>query len=209
MKPLLLAALACLMTAAGVALAAQPVPVHAQSPMSDARFWSIIDSTVRPDADQDAQLAGLHEALEALSVDEVVAFRDAFERQMTRAYDWDLWAVAAIAHGGASDDGFDYFRRWLISRGQATFEQVLAHPDSLAEAPGTDGGDVLEFELLGYVVLEVRAEKTGNDFNEMPAPASWTTPGAEPSGEPFEEDPAWLAARFPKTWARFGENPLS
>ena len=208
MKRLVLAALTVLLTPTGMAVAAQPAPVHAQSPMSDARFWSIIDGTTRPDADPEAQLIALHETLEALSADEVVGFRDAFERQMKRAYTWDLWAVAAIAHGGASDDGFDYFRRWLISRGQATFEQVLAHPDSLADVPGTNGGDVLEFEELGYVALEVWAGKTGNDFNEMPAPVPSIEPGAGPSGEPFEEDPAWLAARFPKTWARFGESPL-
>ncbi|MDQ8029322.1 MAG: DUF4240 domain-containing protein [Brevundimonas sp.] len=209
MKPLLFWMLIGLLPVGETALAAGPAPIHAQSPMSDARFWSLIDGTVRPDADPDAQASALYEVLDALSADEVLGFHDAFERQMTRAYSWDLWAVASIAHGSASDDGFDYFRRWLISRGQQTFEHVLANPDSLADVPGVDGGGVLEFEMLGYVAMEVWAEKSGRPVEDMPIPASWTPPGADPAGEPFEEDPAWLAARFPKTWARFGENPLS
>jgi hypothetical protein len=208
MKTLILAALIAGLTAPATATTAAPVALRAESPMSDARFWSIIDDTVQADGDPEAQLEALYEALGDLSADEVLGFRDAFERQMTRAYAWDLWAVAYIAHGSASDDGFDFFRRWLISRGQAVFEQVLSNPDSLADLPGLDGRDVLEFEHLTYAPMEVWAEKTGRSPDDMPPPAAWTMPGSAPSGEPFEENPAALAARFPKTWARFGETPL-
>jgi hypothetical protein len=31
---------------------------------------------------------------------------------------------------------------------------------------------------------------------------------AEPTGTAFSEDPAALAARYPKLWKRFGEAPL-
>lgn len=208
MKTLMLAALIGGLVVHAPAATAAPAPIHAARPMTDARFWSIIDDTVQRDGDPEAQLDALYEVLGDLSADEVLGFRDAFERQMTRAYAWDLWAVAYIAHGGASDDGFEFFRRWLISRGQAVFEQVLANPDSLADLPGLDGQEVLEFEDLGYAPMEVWAEKTGRSPDDMPPPAAWTMPGSAPSGEPFEENPAALATRFPKTWARFGETPL-
>lgn len=32
-----------------------------------------------------------------------------------------------------SDDGFDYFRGWLISRGEEVFNQVIKNPEFLAE----------------------------------------------------------------------------
>lgn len=40
---------------------------------------------------------------------------------------------ADVVHGGASDDGFEYFRCWLISRGRVVYERVLNIPDDLAE----------------------------------------------------------------------------
>ena len=33
---------------------------------------------------------------------------------------------------GCSDDGFDYFRGWLIARGRQAFDQAVADPDALA-----------------------------------------------------------------------------
>lgn len=211
MKRLVLAALTFALPLAAAPTQARPsteVADSAATPMSDARFWAIIDRTAAYEADSEAQLEALHESLNALSTEDIVAFSDAFERQIQRAYTWDLWAVAYIAHGGASDDGFDYFRRWLVSKGQAVFERVLAQPDSLAEVLAPDSEGVLEFEEISAVAAEVWTRKTGRAGEEMPMPTSATLPGATPAGEPFDEDPAALAARFPRTWARFGDRPL-
>ncbi|RZJ32529.1 MAG: DUF4240 domain-containing protein [Brevundimonas sp.] len=190
---------------------AAPSTVTAYSevaPMSDAQFWAIIEVTTPYRADADAQAEALRQTLTALAPAEVLAFRDAFERQMQRAYRWDLWAVTHIAHGGASDDGFDYFRRWLISRGQPTFERILSEPDSLPDSLSGDNEGVLEAEAFGAVATEVWIERSGRTAEEMPPPKSAALPGDAPVGEPFSEDPARLAARFPKTWARFGAAPL-
>ncbi|MFL6076856.1 MAG: DUF4240 domain-containing protein [Mycobacteriales bacterium] len=35
---------------------------------------------------------------------------------MAESYQGDLWGAAYLINGGASDDGFDYFRGWLIAR---------------------------------------------------------------------------------------------
>ena len=37
---------------------------------------------------------------------------------MDDSYRWDLWGAAYLANGGCSDDGFDYFRGWLIGQGR-------------------------------------------------------------------------------------------
>ncbi|WP_217498085.1 MULTISPECIES: DUF4240 domain-containing protein [Sphingomonas] len=44
---------------------------------------------------------------------------------MIRSYRWDLWRAAKVAKGGVSDDGFEYFRTWLISRGRANSKRFL------------------------------------------------------------------------------------
>jgi hypothetical protein len=75
--------------------------------MSDDRFWAIIDRTVKDESNPDRQLETLRAALSELSREEVEAFEAAFWKQMNRAYTWDLWGAAYIAHGGASDDVFE------------------------------------------------------------------------------------------------------
>ena len=176
--------------------------------MDEAHFWAIVDRTAVHESDPDVQVETLRRELEALSAEEVVAFRNVFEAQMARAYTWDLWAAAYIAHGGASDDGFEYFRRWMVSKGRAVFERLLARPDDLPDLPVAAVDGVLEFEEILYVTDEVWAGKTGLDGGEMPGDPASMTLGREPRGEPFDEDPQHLAQRLPKTWARFGNRPL-
>ena len=186
----------------------QATEASAAQAMDEARFWAIVDRTARHKADPEQQVEALRSELVALSAEEVVAFHNAFEAQLARAYTWDLWAVAHVAHGGASDDGFEYFRRWMVSRGRAAFEHLLAHPDDLPDMLAADVEGVLEFEAILYVTDEVWAVKTGQDGGEMPVDLTSMTVGREPRGEPFAEDPNHLAQRLPKTWARFGNRPL-
>ena len=171
------------------------------------RFWDLIAETTRHQADPDAQIESLRGLLSALTPEEIAAFAMAFAREMKRSYSWDLWGAAYLIQGGASDDGFDYFRHWLISRGRALFEAALRDPERLAELLGAEAEGPPEFEEFSYVAGEVWSEKTGRDFQEMPFDAANSYP-PDPSGEPFEEDDEHLARRYPKLWARFGENPL-
>lgn len=90
------------------------------------------------------------------STEETQSFEVAFRRYLIEAYTWDLWGAAYVVHGGCSDDGFEYFRRWLVSRGRDVYEAALADPDSLAQLdvrPGAD--DVWEFEEIYYVAKDV------------------------------------------------------
>jgi hypothetical protein len=137
--------------------------------MSDDRFWAIIDRTIRFAAQNERQLDALRSELAALSAGEVAAFDAVFEAQMNRAYAWSLWGAAYVAEGGCSDDGFVYFRVWLISRGRAVYEAVLSDPDHLADldvAAGPEGA--LEFEMFAYVPREVLAAKGGRNDGGLP-----------------------------------------
>jgi len=177
----------------------------AVTPMSDDRFWTIMDRTATLERRPDAQSRALHQELASLSAEDVAAFDAAFERQMQRAYSWRLWGAAYIANGGCSDDGFVYFRLWLISKGRRVFDAVLQDPDALADfhpTPGPDG--VYEFEAFGYVAREVLAQKGVGEGAGLPD----GDPGdPSPAGEPFQDAPAWLAAHYPKLWKRFGTHP--
>jgi hypothetical protein len=178
--------------------------------MSQDRFWALIGTTTAFEGDQRRQLSALRASLEKLSADDVAAFEASFDEQMQRSYSFDLWGAADIVHGGASDDGFEYFRCWLISKGRAVFEKVIADPDSLADivdtvAPSEIG--ILEFEHFAYVAGDVWEKKTGQPISQMPIVRQGY--GPKPSGTEFQEDDeAYLAKRYPKLWRRFSTHPL-
>lgn len=179
------------------------------SPMPAEKFWGIMERAAESDRDPDAQMKALRAALRELTLEDIISFEVAFRRYLNKAYTWDLWGAAYVIHGGCSDDGFEYFRRWLVSRGRDAYEVALADPDSLAQLdawPGPDG--VWEFEEIYYVAVQVFEEKGGEgdvrDYSEPEAGLG----GPDPFGTPFEEDEEHLAARYPKLWQRFGAEPL-
>jgi hypothetical protein len=179
------------------------------SPMAAETFWSIIERAAKADHDPGAQEMALRAELEKLSLEDIISFEAAFRRYLNEAYTWDLWGAAHVIHGWCSDDGFEYFRRWLVSRGREAYEAALADPDSLAELdaqPGPDG--VWEFEEIYYIALDVFEKKGGEgdvrDYSEQEAGLG----GDGPSGERYEDDAERLAQRYPKLWRRFGAEPL-
>jgi hypothetical protein len=179
-------------------------------PMPDDRFWSIIEATARHKADRAAQLKALRDALQDLLPDDVVAFHAAFARHVASAYSWDLWGAAYVIHGGAGDDAFEYFRRWLVAQGKSTFLRAAADPDSLAELLADDQEEPLDFEEFGYVAGDVWAKKVRRNPADIDGfyDGKWARVPPDPVGAPFEEDPQALAQRYPKLWKRFGESPL-
>jgi hypothetical protein len=179
------------------------------SAMPADQFWQIIERATQSDGDPNTHMEALRALLRELSCDEVISFEVAFRRYINGAYKWDLWGAAYVVHGGCSDDGFEYFRRWLVSRGRDVYEAALRDPDSLAQLdvrPGADG--VWEFEEIYYVANDVFDEKGGEgdvrDYSEPEAGMG----GPGPSGEPFEEEEEHLARRYPNLWRRFGAAPL-
>jgi hypothetical protein len=178
-------------------------PAVAEEIMPEDRFWGLIEKTTSYAPDQDAQVEALKRELRTLSASEIEAFDRAFCQQQRRAYSWDLWGAAYVMNGGASDDGFEYFQRWLISKGRKVFEAALADPDSLATMITTgESEDLYDFELFAYVARDVWEEKTSLSPDRFPD--TGLPPASQPSGVPFEEDGDHLAKRYPKLWARFG-----
>jgi hypothetical protein len=172
-------------------------------------FWQIIKRAAETDHDPDAHVEALRAELRELPLQEIISFEVAFRRYLNKAYIWDLWGAAYVIHGGCSDDGFEYFRRWLVSKGRDVYEVALADPDSLARldvGPGPDG--VWEFEAIYYAARQIFEEKGGQgdvrDYSEPEAGLG----GPRPSGEPLEDGEELLARRYPKLWRRFGAKPL-
>jgi Protein of unknown function (DUF4240) len=99
-------------------------------------FWELIERSRQETSDQLARLQWLQEQLARQPTAEIVDFQVWVDRLELRAYNWPLWGAAhLICDGLCSDDGFFYFRLWLIGLGREAFELAMAHPDNLAGLP--------------------------------------------------------------------------
>lgn len=139
----------------------------------EARFWALIEAARETAADDEAIPELLIDRLTSLTEQEIRACDRVLWRLMRKSYRNELWAAAYIINGGCSDDGFDYFRGWLIAQGQAVFEAALANPASLEASIPMDGGWDAELEEMLSVAYVAYQRKTGSEL---------------PSGEPAE---AW------------------
>jgi len=151
------------------------------SAMPAEKFWHIMQRAAESSHDPDAHVNALRALLRELTLEEIISFEVAFRRYLNEAYTWDLWGAAYLINGGCSDDGFEYFRRWLVSRGRDIYAAALAK-----------------------VFKEKGGEGDVRDHSEPEAGMG----GPGPTGEPFTEDEERFARRYPKLWQRFGTQPL-
>lgn len=171
-------------------------------------FWKLVDAHREGD---DYDLDGLEGALGAMSTNDILAFQHWIYERLNESYRGDLWAAAYLVNGGCSDDGFDYFRAWLISRGKKVFDAALANPDSLIEHVG-DGGEVELEDILG-VAARAWKRKTGKDDYDDRLDEAETRIGRDDSGvdidlswsdDDGEGVPKRLKKLCPKLFAKFG-----
>src|SRR5215467_7457478 len=114
-------------------------PMTASAMPAD-QFWQIIERAAPPNHDSDdLHMEALRAVLRELSLEEIISFEVAFRRYLNEAYTWELWGAAYVINSGCSDDGFEYFRRWLVSKGRDVYELALADPDSLAQSDVQSG----------------------------------------------------------------------
>ena len=171
-----------------------------------ADLWKIIDlarvdnKPITPSASPEA----LKRVLDGLPTADVQDFLHEFDRKHIELNRWDLWDAGYVIHGGMSDDGFHYFRSWIIGKGRDCFEVALRNPEGLV--PFLDNLEV-DNELLEYVALEV-LESRGIDPD--PRDGIDGVADGEPLGERFDEDT--VESRYPalaKLWAPKDPGPVS
>ncbi|MGH7138792.1 MAG: DUF4240 domain-containing protein [Pirellulales bacterium] len=162
-------------------------------------FWSIVDRACRPilyGGDQwDERLVA---ELSKLEPEEIIAWNHIFDELAARAYTADLWGAAYVINGGASDDGFYYFRCWLIGMGKDVYESALANPDSLSDVvdPKVDA----EAEIYA-AAHQAWLAVTGKSYDD-PYPAR--NEEAQLQGEPWDyEDDDEVRRRSPRLAAMY------
>jgi hypothetical protein len=175
-------------------------------PLSEKRFWELIDwSATRSGSRQ--RLAALRRELVVLPTEEIVGFHQRLWQVVNAAYRWDLWGAAYLINGGCSDDGFLYFRCWLVSRGQKVYRDALRDPDTLVKVARRGANH--EMEDMLSVASEAWVQRTGRKkgnvagFEELSKGADLGFQD-EPAGKEWDfDDEDQMRRRFPQLAERF------
>ncbi|GAA2738026.1 DUF4240 domain-containing protein [Actinocorallia aurantiaca] len=139
--------------------------------MNRDQFWVFIDEARAAAVnanDPDSVSASAIKIMNSWDPTEIAAVQQPLWGVLAESYRGDLWGAAYLINGGASDDGFEYFRGWLISQGREVFGRALAAPDSLAEEPAVraavSAGLDLDGEAMLGIVWEAYRQKVGEEL---------------------------------------------
>lgn len=131
--------------------------------LDEEKFWTIIDHSLTKSHNQEEQEHFLLEEIEQLSPTEIIGFQLRTNEFLYETYNSEMWCAGYIMNGGCSDDGFEYFRCWLISRGKNTFYSSKTNPDYLANEI-VEGTDFYDFESFWNVATTAFRNKTGKEL---------------------------------------------
>lgn len=131
--------------------------------MNEDTYWSIIEKSLKETTNQEDQELLLISELEQLSPQDMVGFRLRTDKLMFDSYTSNLWCADYIISNGVADDGFDYFRCWLISRGKETYYKVMENPDYLVNIVGNEP-QVYDFEGFWYVSMNAFKNTTNEEI---------------------------------------------
>ncbi len=126
-------------------------------------YWSIIDKSLKCTSNQDDQEQFLIREIGNLTPTQMIGFRLRTDKLLYDTYNSEMWCAGYIMNGGCSDDGFEYFRNWVISRGKETYYKAKENPDNLIDEVDSEL-EMYDFESFWYVSLEAFKQNTGKDL---------------------------------------------
>ena len=178
--------------------------------MDEEQFWAIVQTAVdEAGDDEDEYLEVVKRELSKLSLKEMIGFRLRTDKLLYDSYTSEMWCAGYLMNGGCSDDGFEYFRLWVISRGRKVYEAAMANPDNLIDYIDDDAEmDFFEFELFWYVALEAFEEAVDADLYDYIDDDNFKTrEGNYPNFEfNWEEDePESMQKLCPRLFEKFWE----
>ncbi len=126
-------------------------------------YWTIIDKSLKETNNQEDQELFLISEIEKLSPKEMAGFRLRTDKLMFDSYTSNLWCADYIISNGVTDDGFDYFRCWLISRGKEAFYKSKENPDYLVNLVENEP-KTYDFEGFWYVAMSAFKNMTDQEL---------------------------------------------
>lgn len=137
--------------------------------MDKKQFWQTIEDSRKDEGQRDdVFLDHVMKALDKMSASDVLGFQAYLNAYMKAANFPAMWEAAALINKGCTDDGFEYFRAWLVSQGEQTYHNAFKNPDSLSSHPRLQPDPIThdavrcEFESFLYQPMEAYKDVTRN-----------------------------------------------
>jgi hypothetical protein len=171
-------------------------------------FWAVIARATadRPATPGEVAKRAVAE-LAAGDPEEIVAWGRHLDKVMAASGTEDLWAAAYLINGGASEEGFDAFRGWLIAHGRDAVANTVKSPDSLANVAvvkaAADTGAVFEAPEVLTIAAEAYRQATGGELPSGESPR--TRPDVADLWDFDDEEE--MQRRLPKLSALFLAEP--
>lgn len=173
--------------------------INAKDYITEQQFWDIIERSNKG--------KNLVDILMPLTKQEIIGYVYWWNHFNIISYRQDLWAVAYVVLGGCSDDGFDYFRFWLVARGKDVYYAALENADSLCnQFLNLPSDEYPEAEVLDYAYIEVFNERFGKDsfYSDEECDFDYTRPEIVFKWE--EDDEESIREVVPKTFDKWWGN---
>lgn len=135
-------------------------------PLDEDLYWGIIEKSLKNSSNQDEQEKILNDEIYKLNPKEMIGFRLYTDKLLYDTYSSEMWCAGYIMNGGCSDDSFEYFRLWVISRGKDTYLKAKANPDYLVNEVIAEL-EFYDFEGFWYISLNTFKRKTGKDLYDF------------------------------------------
>lgn len=126
-------------------------------------YWAIVDKSLKNAGNEDEQEEFLIKEISKLTPKQIIGFRLRTDKLLHDTYTSEMWCAGYIMNQGCSDDGFEYFRNWVISRGKEVYYKAKENPDTLISEIVSDA-EGYEFESFWYVAIDAFEQKTGKDL---------------------------------------------
>ena len=100
----------------------KPAPELTSELMDEGLYWQIIQISIdESGGDPECQENVIVGELEKLKPAEMIGFRLRTDKFLYDSYCSKFWCAGYLMNGGCSDDMFEYFRLWVISKGRDVF----------------------------------------------------------------------------------------
>ena len=129
-------------------------------------YWQIVQESLNNSGTQDGQQEYLVRRIQKLNPKDIVGFRLRTDKLLYDTYNSEMWCAGYIMNGGCSDDSFEYFRNWVVSKGKDVYYMAKQNPDTLIEQVDKDA-EYYDFEDFWYVALVAFKNKTGKDLYDF------------------------------------------
>ncbi len=128
-------------------------------------FWNYIkDARIKYKNNDSKVIDYLTEKLKEKTLEEIFSFGIVLDEVMLESYKEKLWCASYILNGETTEESFDFFRLWLISKGEEFFNDVMKNHDSIIKYidNNEDDGyadDFYENEDFFFIAIDAYRQK--------------------------------------------------